>query len=213
MADTTARLGLDYMTEGEQTPWVTFNDALNLLDVLAGRIRIIDRDLTAPPGSPSEGDAYIPAATATGDWSGDEGTIQVYWNSWITITPKVGMVAFVSDEGDAPLYYDGLNWVSIAPRSVESGITAATTQSQGQGPLTREINHVGTVANANDVVTLPAAFLGAHCVIYNRGANTLQVFPASGDRVDGASVDASFTIAANGSIDLDAIDATDWFSK
>jgi len=55
---------------------VTLNDAMMVLDVFA-ILNILDRDLTGPPGGESEGDAYIVAATATGDWDGEDGTSRI----------------------------------------------------------------------------------------------------------------------------------------
>ena len=66
-------------------------------------------------------------------------------------------------------------------RDVNAGITASTTQSQGQGALTAEINEISTVANASDTVTLITAAAGVNQTIINNGANDLQIFPASGD--------------------------------
>jgi len=93
----------------------------------------------------------------------------------------------------------------------ESGITASTTQSQGQGPITREINEVSAVANIGDTVTLPTAEIGKRCVILNNGANALRIFPASGDNL-GAGADTQMTtdLAAGDMIVFFAYDATNW---
>ena len=98
-------------------------------------------------------------------------------------------------------------------RCSEMGITASTTQTQGNGALTNDVNQVATVANANDTVTLPsitsASGAGNRVTIINNGANTLQVFPASGDDL-GAGPDASTTIAAGDVLEFMGIDATTW---
>lgn len=94
-------------------------------------------------------------------------------------------------------------------QSVEAGITASTTQTQGQQPLTLDINEVSTVSNANDVVTLPTARTGMEVFIINNGANTLQIFPASGDDL-GAGVDTAATLASAGRRKYVAYDATNW---
>lgn len=99
----------------------------------------------------------------------------------------------------------------IVKNSVETGIAASTTQTQGQQPLTKNINEVATVANANDVVTAPSAYAGADIYITNNGANTLQIFPASGDDL-GAGVDTSVTLAAGSSVHYVAIDGITWIS-
>ena len=94
-------------------------------------------------------------------------------------------------------------------RDVNAGIVAGTTQAQGQVPLTAEINEVATVANPNDVVTLPAAEPGLKITVINNGANTLQVFPATGDDL-GAGVDVATTIASGAAVTFLAYDATNW---
>lgn len=97
-------------------------------------------------------------------------------------------------------------------RSVTAGITASTTQSQGQQPLTKDINEISTVGNANDVVTLPSAIAGMEIFIINNGANTLQIFPASSDNL-GAGVDASTTLIAGATITFVSYDNTNWRVK
>lgn len=94
-------------------------------------------------------------------------------------------------------------------RTTAAGLTASTTQTQGQGALTADINEVATVANANDVRTLPAALAGRHCLVINNGANTLQVFPASGDDL-GAGVNTSTTITSGSRKLFVAYDTTNW---
>lgn len=99
--------------------------------------------------------------------------------------------------------------LSLLQKSVEATITASTTQTQGQQPLTLEINEVSTVANANDVVTLVDAAAGLEQTIINNGANTLQIFPASGDDL-GAGLNTSTTLSAGGIAKFVAYDATNW---
>ena len=110
--------------------------------------------------------------------------------------------------------YDAVNWRQLIGssqflRTVTSGITASTTQTQGQGALTRDINEVSTVANASDTVTLPTATVGAYCLVINDGANLLQVFPASSDNL-GAGVNTATTIRSGSRKLFIAYDVTNW---
>jgi hypothetical protein len=93
---------------------------------------------------------------------------------------------------------------------VTAGITASVTQTQGQQPLVSSMNEVSTVANTNDTVTLPTAQAGFVVAIDNNGANTLQIFPASGDAINGGSVNASVTLAAGSKALYIAYDTTNW---
>jgi len=69
MSDTTTKLLLPYILAAQAQKHVTHNEALRLLDGLV-QLSVFDRDLTAPPGSPNDGDRYIVASGATGDWAG-----------------------------------------------------------------------------------------------------------------------------------------------
>jgi hypothetical protein len=81
--------------EGMSAP--VANEAYNRLSHMAW-LEVLDRDLTTPPGSPSEGDCYIVGASATGDWSGEDGNVAIYYSGWLFITPAGGAVAFIKDE-------------------------------------------------------------------------------------------------------------------
>lgn len=63
--------------------------------------RVADRNLTAPPGSPADGDAYIVAASPTGAWSGHASDIAV-WDGdeeeWVFYTPEIGWTCVIIDE-------------------------------------------------------------------------------------------------------------------
>lgn len=115
--------------------------------------------------------------------------------------------------------FDGL-WYEIGRsdqnfgtrRSFQSGITASTTQTQGQGALQYEVSEISTVANAGDTVTLPTAWAGKSASVINDGANNLQVFPAagiSGDNIGNGS-GASTTIAPAAVLDCYAYDSNNW---
>lgn len=98
---------------------------------------------------------------------------------------------------------------ALLVRDVNSGLTASTNKTQGQGALTAEVNEVATVANANDTVTLISAVAGLKQVVINNGANVLQIFPASGDNL-GAGVNLSTTLDTNETVEFIAYDTTNW---
>lgn len=103
----------------------------------------------------------------------------------------------------------GMGDDKLIARDTNAGLTASTTQTQGQGALTAEFNEVSTVANTNDTVTLPTAVAGLRILVINNGANTLQVFPASGDDL-GLGVDTATTLGAAAKRTFEAFDATTW---
>ncbi|NIY96792.1 DUF2793 domain-containing protein, partial [Salipiger sp. HF18] len=63
MSDTTTHLLLPYIHAARAQQHVTHNEALRILDGLV-QLSVLDRDLTAPPGSPTDGDRYIVASGA-----------------------------------------------------------------------------------------------------------------------------------------------------
>lgn len=148
-----------------------------------------------------DGVAYIIFATLT---AGDDPFFII--NEIISLNRTAGDLTIqTTTSGNVILSPAGL----IVGDSVTSGLTASTTQSQGQGALTRNVNEVSTVANPNDARTLPSAVAGIECVIINNGANTLQIFPASGDNL-GTGVDTSEELERNETVKYVAYDDTNW---
>lgn len=94
-------------------------------------------------------------------------------------------------------------------RQTTTGITASATQTQGQSAMTCEVCNVTTVATANNVVTLPGAVPGKCARVSNNGAETLKIFPASGDNL-GAGVNTSTTLASGSNIEFCSYDTTNW---
>ena len=56
---------LPYIQASQAQKHITHNEAIKLLDGLV-QLAVISRVLTAPPGSPVDGDRYIVASSATG---------------------------------------------------------------------------------------------------------------------------------------------------
>jgi len=110
-ASTEPRSGLKYGWSLGESGWNTDVDGnWKSIGRFAYHLSIKDRDLTAPPGSPAAGDAYIPAATATGAWAGKEKHIAIYDGAaWVFGVPREGWVASIDDE-DVMIRYDGSAW-------------------------------------------------------------------------------------------------------
>jgi len=69
MSDATTHLLMPYILAAQAQKHITHNEALRILDGLV-QLSVLDRDLTAPPGTPADGDRYVVASGATGDWAG-----------------------------------------------------------------------------------------------------------------------------------------------
>ena len=187
------------------------NSLTKLVTAFAVSAHVIARQ-DSPPGGVVESAVYMVGDTPTGGWSAfDTDDLAVGLDGgWHELDPFDGLQIHREDLGNARFVHDGTSWIED-PKSVTATITANTTQTQGQTPLTTRINHVSTVANANDVVTLQAAAAGIDVVVINAGANTLQVFPASGDDIDDGATNASTTVAAGAVARFFAADATSWY--
>lgn len=84
----------------------------------------------------------------------------------------------------------------IGGRNTAVGLTADVSSVQGGGVITASKNVYSTVANVGDAATLPAtSVLGDEIYIKNDGANSMDVFPASGDDA-GAGTDTAVAVAA-----------------
>lgn len=103
-------------------PIIQLDSAITAL----AQIVIIDRDLTAPPGSPSAGDTYIPDTSSTGAWADHDDEIAFYDGSaWRFFAPEEGWKAYVQDENTTVLW-NGSSWASGSVEShthVEADIT------------------------------------------------------------------------------------------
>ena len=108
MSDT-PNLGLPYLAASQAQKHVTHNDALLIIDVLA-QARAVSIGDTTPPGSPSDGDVYVPGSGATGAWSAWDWTIAyVADGAWFKIVPKAGWTIYnVAD--DTTYRYDAVSF-------------------------------------------------------------------------------------------------------
>ena len=91
----TPNLNLPYLLAAQSQKHVTHNEALRILDSLV-QMTVLDRNLTAPPASPIEGDRYIVAASPTGAWAGQTNKIACYQDgAWLFYAPKEGWIAWL----------------------------------------------------------------------------------------------------------------------
>lgn len=119
---TTNHLAITLLETAQAQKDVTVNEALARIDAVLNT-GAIDRTLSAPPGSPNEGDVYIVAAGASGDWAGQEDAIAYYDGGvWRFITPREGMRLWVNDE-DTAYIRTGAQWQ--AETALPRGFSAA----------------------------------------------------------------------------------------
>lgn len=88
---------------------------------------------------------------------------------------------------------------SLVPEVVgsQNAITAHSGGGQANAvQLSAQINRVTVVAVAADSVKLPSAKAGVWVVVINDGANSLNIFPATGEQIDALGANAAYALAA-----------------
>jgi hypothetical protein len=91
-------------------------------------------------------------------------------------------------------------------------ISAAGTNQATATGLTAMYNVVTTVAASTGVRLPVPTQSGLGCTVVNRGANTLNIYPASGAAIDGGAANAAVTLAANATFVFESSSATQWYS-
>jgi hypothetical protein len=105
-------LKLPYLAPSQALKHITHNEALEALDGLV-QLAVLDRDLTAPPADPGEGDRYVVGAAATGDWEGRDGAVAVFASGgWAFRAPEEGWTAYLVDEGGF-VTWTGSGWTPV----------------------------------------------------------------------------------------------------
>ncbi|MGB9140927.1 MAG: DUF2793 domain-containing protein [Aestuariivirga sp.] len=111
MSDTPL-IGLPLLEASQAQKHVTHNEALLLLDALV-HLAVISRALAAPPALPADGDRYLVAASAMGEWLGHSGHIAFREaGTWRFAVPKAGWRLWVLSE-QLFLLFNGSLWLDL----------------------------------------------------------------------------------------------------
>lgn len=95
--------------------------------------------------------------------------------------------------------------------TTETGITATGTVQADAYPLSTEWAVV-TTAPANSGVLINGFGAGVATTVFNRGANTLKVYPPSGSQIDALGIDVAYSLAANKMQVISQIDVNHFIS-
>ena len=113
----TPKGSLDLIDQSTTRGYIKFNTNMYKLDAMDFGT-VLDKTLSAAPGSPSEGDLYIIASTPAGGDAWEDGStndLANFWNgSWHFYTPLEGWRVWCS--GDTPkalLVYSGSSWQTL----------------------------------------------------------------------------------------------------
>lgn len=113
----------------------TMNKNLRTIDALLQSV-VVDKDLTAPPGSPTAGAMWIVGPAATGAWSGQATKLAIWQvgdditSAWLFITPKEGFLVYVLDE-DTHYRFDGAAWGIFSAGGGSSTASAVSITDAG----------------------------------------------------------------------------------
>jgi hypothetical protein len=101
---------------------------------------------------------------------------------------------------------------SLETYSSVNGLVAFAGGGQANGtPITAMMNRFVTVATAADSGKLPAAVLGLSIVVINAAAaNSMNVFPATGDQINALGANAAFALAAGKTATFYCVNAGQW---
>lgn len=148
MANTTNLL-MPLMAGAQSQKYITFNEAMQYLDVLT-QGRALDKDLTAPPGSPADGDVYIIGSSPTGAWATKDWNITAWLDGvWRFFPPKNGWMMYVVDENRWYYFNSGWGWLPAI----------GALSCQGSGDTNNSSSGSGSDYNHSLIFTLPANFL------------------------------------------------------
>jgi len=115
----TPNLALPYIAAAQAQKHVTHNEAIRALDAIV-QLAVIDRNVTMPPPSPSDGDRYLIPVDAAGAWAGHNLKIAAFQDgAWQIYAPQPGWRAWVINEGTA-IFFDGSAWVAVEGNGVLS---------------------------------------------------------------------------------------------
>ncbi|HEX6374600.1 MAG TPA: DUF2793 domain-containing protein [Allosphingosinicella sp.] len=109
MADTTPRFALPFIVPGQAQKELFHNEALTRID-LALHPAVEGAPTSSPPAAPDEGQCWIVAAAAGGDWTGRDDMIAMWSEGgWRFVAPSPGTIAW-NKSASLPLLWDGLQW-------------------------------------------------------------------------------------------------------
>lgn len=114
MSELSPNLSLPLIQAAQAQKHVTHNEAVELLDLIV-QLTVQDFDATTPPALALEGQSWALAASPTGAWTGQSGTIASWrGGGWIFVTPQTGWQAW----GVIPAQmrvYTGSAWDATTP--------------------------------------------------------------------------------------------------
>lgn len=208
----------------QASPWAPHNEALRRIESGHSFALIVDRDLTAPPGSCADGALYLVAGSPTGLWSGQAGKLAIAVganaaNGWYFVTvQREGFLLYVQDE-DAFIYWDGSAWVdtgigapapTIAPPAPVDVVAGATydVDAADQGKYLRFTSGSAKTVTVRDEAdhALPA---NGEWHIRNVGSNDLTLVEDTAVTIN-PPADGTLVVPSGGTVTLKRVAADEF---
>lgn len=109
MADTTPRFALPFILPGQAQKELFHNEALARIDLALHPV-VEGPPAAEPPPAPAQGECWIVAPAAAGDWSGRDNKLAMWTeNGWRFLAPQLGTSAW-NKAAAVPLQWDGYQW-------------------------------------------------------------------------------------------------------
>lgn len=106
--DSSSNLELPYILPAQAQKHVTHNEAIDQLDTLV-HLAVQNQLLTEPPAEAEDGDRFIVADQASGEWAGKTDQVAVFQHgAWVFLSPTQGWVAYDVSQQAQFVYVGGM---------------------------------------------------------------------------------------------------------
>jgi hypothetical protein len=203
---------LDSAVAGTATinSWTGASHTLTTTTGGANEARSMALLLSGAPGSaatvlvPATSKLYLVLNSVTGGFAT---TVKVSGQTGISVPNGATMLLYCNGTD----IVTAVNYLPGASGSVSAAVTAGTN-AQGQGALTADLNVITTASASPSGATLPTPLAGRILVVVNKGANAVNVYPASGGTIDAIAANSPISLPVGGWMEFNASSATQWYS-
>ena len=130
-------LALPYLAASQSQKHVTVNESLRFLDSLV-QIAVKSAALSAPPGTPADGQRWIIGLGPTGLWAGRATQIAAWQDgAWVFYVPKDGWLAW-NEATLTSLIFSSGSWVSLIGALLAAGVTDTAFTLTDDGDPTKK---------------------------------------------------------------------------